>query len=381
MPIRPPRVNIHQVEIKGFKSIRKATLDIQPVNVLIGANGAGKSNFVSFFALAAASLDGTLNSYVNLHGGATAFLHQGARLTEHIFWQLDVQTEEGTGVFAQELSFKAPDSLTYTPLASKEHDTFASWTMFVSDICAVRAAQGRSHAEKIFNGIRDGLAVYHFHDTSIKGPLRGPADISATLRLDGAGSNLPAILFSYEKAEKGRKLSNSTKSYSSGAFARITRTVRKFFPGFEKFILVPEADEQRILLRWRHRDSDHIYGPHQFSDGTLRAIALITLLLQPKEDLPNLIVIDEPELGLHPVGMELIAELIRAASLNCQIIVSTQSTTMLDFFDPEQVVVVEAEKGASRFRRLDRKELSGWLKSYSLSDLWRKNVVGGSPLP
>ena len=136
-----------------------------------------------------------------------------------------------------------------------------------------------------------------------------------------------------------------------------------------------------MLLRWRHRASDRIYGPHQLSDGTLRAIALITVLLQPKEDLPNLIVIDEPELGLHPVGMELIAELIRAVSLHCQVIVSTQSATMLDFFDPEQVVVVEDAKGASRFRRLDRRELSRWLKTYSISDLWRKNVVGGSPLP
>ncbi len=266
-------------------------------------------------------------------------------------------------------------------LYAKEGANSTTWTTFVEDICAVRAAQGRSHADKIYNGIRDGIAVYHFHDSSIKGPLRGPADISATLRLDGAGSNLPAILFSYEKAEKARKLSSSNRTYSSGAFARISRTVRKFFPGFDKFVLTPEADEQRILLRWRHRDSDHVYGPHQLSDGTLRAIALITLLLQPKEDLANLIVIDEPELGLHPVGMELIAELIRAASLHCQIMVSTQSTTMLDFFEPEQVVVVEAEKGASRFRRLNRKELSRWLKSYSLSDLWRKNVVGGSPVP
>jgi predicted ATPase len=381
MPIRPPRVQIRQVEINGFKSIRKATLDLKPMNVLIGANGAGKSNFVSFFALAAASLDGFLTSYVNLYGGANAFLHQGARGTESIFWQLDVESEEGSGSLAQELSFKAPDSLTYTPLFAKEHANSTDWTTFVNDICAVRAAQGRSHGIKIYNGMKDGITVYHFHDTSIKGPLRGPADISATLRLDGAGSNLPAILFSYEKAENSGKLSSSTKAYSSGTFARISRTVRKFFPGFDKFVLAPEADEQRILLRWRHRDSDHIYGPHQLSDGTLRAIALITLLLQPKEDLPNLMVIDEPELGLHPVGMELIAELMLAASRHCQIIVSTQSTTMLDFFEPEHVVVVEAEKGTSRFRRLDRRQLSRWLKSYSLSDLWRKNVVGGSPVP
>src|SRR5262249_16086252 len=237
------------------------------------------------------------------------------------------------------------------------------------------------HAQKILNGVRDGIAVHHFHDTSIKGPLRGPADISATLRLDGAGSNLPAILHSYERLENAGKLVRSKSKYSSGAFGRISRAVMKVLPGFEKFVLVPEADGQRILMRWRHRDSTYTYGPHQLSDGTLRAIALITLLLQPKEDLPNLIIIDEPELGLHPLAIELIAGLIRAAALHCQVIVSTQSTMLLDFFEPEQVVVVDAEKGASRFQRLNRRELSRWLASYSISEIWRKNVVGGSPLP
>lgn len=381
MPIRPPRVAIQHVEIKGFKSIRNATVELKPTNILIGANGAGKSNFVSFFAFAVASLDGALDSFVNLHGGATAFLHNGAKQTKHIFWRFDVESDEGSGSLAQELSFKAPDSLASIPVRSAQHDGSSGGTMFINDSFAICAAKGHPQADRIFNGIRDGIAVYHFHDTSINGPLRGPADITATLRLDGAGSNLSAVLFSYEQSDKRRKRTSSTKPYSSSTLERITRTVRKFFPGFDRFVLVPEADEQRILLRWRHRESNHIYGPHQFSDGTLRAIALITLLLQPKEDLPNLIVIDEPELGLHPMGIELIAGLIHAASLNCRIIVSTQSTTLLDFFEPEQVVVVEAEKGASRFRRLSRSELSRWLKSYSLSELWRKNVVGGSPLP
>ncbi len=382
MPLRPPRVTIRRVEIEGFKSIRKASLDLQAVNVLIGANGAGKSNLASFFALVPAALDQTLTNFVNLHGGANAFLHQSARLTERIAWKLDVCTDEGDGAIAQELIFKAPDSLAYVPLYTEERAPVAPWTMFVNgDVCAVRAEQGRHHAIKIYEGIKEGIGVYHFHDTSLKGPLRTAADITATLRLDGAGSNLPSILYSYEQAEKGYKGNGKTSRYSSGPFARITRTVRKFFPGFDKFVLVPEADKRRILLRWRHRDSGHVYGPHQLSDGTLRAIALITVLLQPKEDLANLIVIDEPELGLHPVGIELIANLIKAASLHCQVIVSTQSTTLLDFFEPEQVIVVEAEKGASRFRRLDKRELSRWLKTYTVSELWRKNVVGGSPLP
>jgi len=381
MPLRPPRATIQKVEIKGFKSIRNATLDLQPVNVLIGANGAGKSNFVTFFATVHASLDGLLDGYVNLHGGANAFLHQGPRFSDHIYWSLDVATEEGIGCLAQQLSFKAPDSLSYTGLYSKVGNGRTSLPTYRSDICAISAEKGREHSVKIFNGIKDGIGVYHFDDTSLKGPLRGPADLSATLRLDGVGSNLPAILYSYEGLELRRSHSAARKQFTSGAFARITRMVRKFFPGFDKFVLAPEADGQRILLRWRQRGVATVYGPHQLSDGTLRAIALIALLLQPKEDLPNLIVIDEPELGLHPTGIELIAGLIRAASRHCQVIVSTQSTTLLDFFEPEEIVVVEAEKGTSQFRRLDRHELSRWLRSYTISELWQKNVVGGSPLP
>ena len=380
MPLRPPRVRINRVEIEGFKSIRNASLDLSSVNLLIGANGAGKSNFASFFAMTSASLNGSLSGYVDPHGGARSFLHQGAKFTDQIYWKWDVSTEGGDGSVVQLLSFKAPDALIYSTHHSKVEHSIDLQTTIFDDVCAIRTERSRLHNRRIFNGLKDGIGTYHFQDTSINGPLRGPADVSETLRLDGDGKNLPAILHYYEEAEKSSKSSSKSKP-SSQAFTRITRTVRKFFPGFDRFVLVPEADDRRILLRWRHRDSDQVYGPHQLSDGTLRAIALITLLLQPKEDLPNLIVINEPELGLHPVGIELIAELIQAVSLHCQVIVSTQSTVMLDCFEPEQVVVVDAEKGSSTFRRLDRRELARWLKSYTISDLWRKNVVGGSPLP
>jgi predicted ATPase len=381
MALRAPRVRIDRVEIAGFKSIRKANLDLTPVSILIGANGAGKSNFASFFAMVAASLDETLNSFVTAHGGANAFLHQGARATNEISWQLEVSTAEGTGTIAQELAFKPPDYLSYVPMSGRIAAAANRSTTILNNICAVRTERGHHHSIKIFSGIKDGIGTYHFDDTSLRGPLRGPADITATLRLDGAGSNLPAILFEYEKAEEGLRLANPKSRYISGVFSRISRTVRKFFPGFDRFVLTPEADQQRILLRWRRRDSSHVYGPHQLSDGTLRAIALVTLLLQPKEDLPNLIVIDEPELGLHPLGVELIAGLIEAVSLSCQVIISTQSTILLDCFKAEQVVVVDEDKGASRFRRLDRRELAHWLKSYTISDLWQKNVIGGGPFP
>ncbi len=157
--------------------------------------------------------------------------------------------------------------------------------------------------------------------------------------------------------------------------------VKKFFPAFHDFVLEPERlNKNRVLLRWRQQNSEHVFGPHQLSDGTLRAIALATLLEQPEEDLPNLIVIDEPELGLHPLGIELIAGLLRTVALKCQVILATQSTTLLDFFDPEDILVADAVRGVSRFRRLERDELAEWLRSYSVSELWQKNVIGGGPL-
>lgn len=389
MAEQPPRVFIEGVELSGFKSIAETRLDLGPINVLIGANGAGKSNFASFFQMLAASLGGELDDHVSQRGGAGAFLHHGAKTTRQIHCALRVRTESGKGSLYQKLMFRAPDTLAYarTHLPAPRGQgglnppTVKPSPFAPPGLCSVLADEG-TPPEVVFEGVRDGIGVYHFHDTSLDGPLRKSIYVSDNQRLHRDGANLAAMLYLYQQLERQQKQEQPRKKYLGTAYSRIKAMVRKCFPEFEDFVLEPERlDGNRIILKWRQRQSDYLFGPHQLSDGTLRAMALATLLLQPEKDLPNLIVIDEPELGLHPLAIELVAGMVRAVSLKCQVILATQSTTLVDHFEPEEIVVAEVARGASQFRRLDREDLTDWLGTYRVSELWQKNVIGGGPLP
>jgi predicted ATPase len=164
------------------------------------------------------------------------------------------------------------------------------------------------------------------------------------------------------------------------AYKRIVTTLRLVAPFFDDFELEPAGPNKKdVILNWRDRDSDQVFGPHQLSDGTLRAACLITLLLQPEDELPDLIVVDEPELGLHPYALNVIASLFKKASHHTQVLIGTQSSSFLDNFDPEDVVVVNREGRESSFARLDPAILEAWLDEYTLGEVWEKNVIGGGP--
>lgn len=122
-----------------------------------------------------------------------------------------------------------------------------------------------------------------------------------------------------------------------------------------------------------------LFGPHALSDGTLRFICLATLFLQPPEQLPATIVLDEPELGLHPYAIALLADMVRSAAQHTQVILATQSVTLVNQFEPEDILVVDRIQGKSAFRRLGKEEMASWLEDYGLGDLWEKNLLGGRP--
>ena len=152
-------------------------------------------------------------------------------------------------------------------------------------------------------------------------------------------------------------------------------TIRQVAPFFDDFDLEP-ADTRDVILNWRHRESNFVFGPHQLSDGTLRAICLISLLLQPVEKLPSLIVVDEPELGLDPCAVDVIASLFRSVSQHAQVLVSTQSSAFVDSFEPGDIVVVERNKEATEFERPQAEDLDTWVEDYALGEIWEKNAVG-----
>ena len=249
-------------------------------------------------------------------------------------------------------------------------DSLAPKTEFVSDSARQRLKWLRKRRLIVPDHVRDPLhswRVYHFHDTSDTSPLTKTVKVDDNRFFRADGSNLAAFLYLL-KAKHDEK------------YRFIRNTIRRIAPFFDDFVLDPRSlDEDRIRLEWQHRGNDSYFDVSSFSDGTLRFIALTVLLLQPDKYKPSIILLDEPELGMHPSAITVLGAMVRHASLNVQVIISTQSPMLLDMFEPEEVVVVENNEGASTFTRLDKSDIEKWLEDYSLGELWEKNQFGGKP--
>lgn len=368
--MQTPKSHIRTVKVSGYKSLRHAEIELTSLNVLIGANGAGKSNFASLFNFLAASLDAKLDSFVGRNGGPHSILFQGAKTTDELAVAVTATTDAGTGTLYQRCAFKPPDSLFYSgDHAGRQTNIDRSDEILIDDLCSIIKHDGEGHPGRlIYESLKSRTFRLHLLDTSLNSSIRTEGYIEDNEQLHGDGGNLAARLYLF-------------KQKTPKVFERIRSTVQKVVPGFDDFVLEPKRlNPKNILLNWRQTGSDYILGPHQLSDGSLRSIALVTTLIQPISDLPDLIVLDEPELGLHPHAATMIAGLIRAASVNSQIIVCTQSPTFVDEFLPEEVIVAETRDRESSFRRLDADSLQNWMEEYSLGELWQKNVIGGGPV-
>ncbi len=360
---------ITKLEVAGFKSIRDAEIELSPLNVVIGANGAGKSNLLGVFDFLRSSLDGRVDGYVGRHGGPNSVLYGGAKTTEQIRLAATVQTEAGTGTLFQRAEYRPPDGLflcaKHTDKSDKANRN--DETVF-DDLCSVVKVDGPGHpGGLIYDWLKNEPLRIHLDDTSLKSPIRmeGYIEDNATLRTDGG--NLAAVLY-------------AIRQRNPVTYHRIRATIGILIPRFDDFVLEPQRlNPKNILLNWRHQDSEHVFGPHQISDGSLRAIVLATVLLQARDDLPGLILLDEPELGLHPSAIAIMAGVIQSAAVNTQVIVSTQSTVLVDLFEPRDVIVAHSDRGASTFHRLDEESLKDWLEEYSIGELWQKNILGGGP--
>ncbi len=367
-------VRLKSVTIRGFKTI--AALDEfspRPLNVLIGPNGAGKSNFVSFFRLLSWMLapPGGLQEYVARAGGASALLHDGPETTREIEARLTLETESGDNDYACRLAYAAGDTLIFTEekfrFSDRSFETLAPWRSLDAGHREARlvaeAESGDTTARTILNLLRK-CVVHQFHNTSLTSRMRQKwaAEDSRFLKEDGA--NLAPFL---------RRLQEDKPAY----YRRIVETLRLLLPFFADFEL--ETQNGKLLLQWREQGCDVVFDASQASDGMLRTMALVALLAQPPQDLPAVLILDEPELGLHPYAIEVVAGLIKTASQHTQVLVATQSAPLVDYFEPEDIVVVERRGRESVFQRLEGDALQEWLQDYSLSELWEKNVIGGRP--
>lgn len=367
---------LSRLTLKGFKSIREMDLSFGDINVLIGANGAGKSNLLSFFRMLNAIGDNNLQLFVGKQGGANALLHHGRKRTPQLEATMHIEIPTGNNTYQMTLTAIAPNDLmfaeelvTHTPTGSPNppRSTLLGGGYRESRLPDFIAGDATARTVK---WTIDRWRHYHFHDTSPEAPIKQSGDIRDNRYLRSDGSNLAAFLY---------MLKNTYPKH----YGQIRDTVRQAAPFFDDFILEPDAmNTNYIGLAWKERASDVSFFADQLSDGTLRFIALTTALLQPEtlSTMPHIILIDEPELGLHPYAITLLSAMIRSASKKAQIIVSTQSVTLVDELEqPEDVIVVDRAGGHSTFKRLDSKTIEAWLEDYSLGELWKKNVIGGRP--
>jgi predicted ATPase len=362
------------MSLAGFKSIREMRdLEFKPLNVLIGANGAGKSNLISFFQLLNFGMTNSLKEYVARAGYANSLLHFGSQQTKQISASLVFRMQDGTNTYEIKLSHAAEDSLIYTEEAVVWHKDgyprpdrtvlgFGVEKTLLNDLNRQKDAK-----VKVVRAVLSGARVYQFHDTSTGAPLRSKWKVDDNRYLFDHGGNLAPLLF-YLRERKRE------------TYDLIVNTIQQGAPFFEDFALQPDRLNPTVIdLRWREKGTTYELGPHQISDGTLRFMALVTLLSLPPEDLPGIMIIDEPELGLHPTAIGILADLVKAAAASSQVIVSTQSVTLVNQLSAEDVIVVDRDGGQSVFKRLDETALQGWLAEYAMGELWEKNVLGGRP--
>ena len=365
---------LRSIRVAGWKSIKDQTLVFTPLTVVIGANGAGKSNLLSLFDLLDDLFDASLGfrRYVGMNGYADSLLHYGSGQTPVAELELAFETRAGEIVYYAKWGAGIGGSLIF----SEERVTFVRTDSAKPTVIELGAGHSESH---LLRAAEDGgetatalqllrsCRQFHFHDTSENSAARMPSLIEANRFLYSNAGNLASMLYLF-------------REQYPVAFKRIRATVRQMVPDFDGFILEPSAlNRNYVSLKWAHKGRKYEFGPHQLSDGSLRFIALATLLLQPVEKLPMLIALDEPELGLHPAALEVLAGMAKATALQSQVILATQSSVFLDHFEPEDVVVVDTRCNASEFRRLDAKALEAWRADYTLGEIWEKNVVGGGP--
>jgi predicted ATPase len=360
-----------RIQLSGYKSIREMDLDLKWLNILIGPNGAGKSNLISIFEMLNEIVKENLQLYVGQSGGAENLLYFGRKTTDAIEMALTfpgsgqgfyngyrcrlVPSQQDTLVFGSEVCWFHNRNQYSTP---QETDLGSGHT-------ETHLTDRPNSVEGYVLGTMRSWRVYHFHDTSESSKIRATGDIHDNEDLRDDARNLAAFLYYLE--QKHPK-----------AYEEIVATVQLVAPFFDRFDLKPSRlNEDKIRLEWLEKGTDTYFNAHALSDGTLRFIGLATLLLMP--DPPATIIIDEPELGLHPYAISVLAALLRRASQHTQVIVSTQSVTLVNQFEPEDIIVVDREDDQSVFSRPDVEALSAWLEDYGTGDLWEKNLLGGRP--
>lgn len=366
---------IKEVRLKGFRSLADIELaDIPQAAVLIGANGSGKSNFIRFFEMLSWMLKAhRLDEFVQRQGGASDQLFGGAEQTSGIEAAVTMETDTGRNDYRFTLAHAHPDRFIFTNEAFRYSDyyqkTIAQWRYLDSGHSEARIIEQQSldKTAKVIVALLRNCAVYQFHDTSDSSNFKKKWETEDSNYLKSHGGNLAAVLHRLEQEDNRR-------------FDLICRQINRILPVFDRFQI--EESYGKVSLRWKAKNTSQTFGAHLTSDGSLRFFALVTLLNLPPEMLSNVVLLDEPELGLHPAAVNLVADMVKSVAGERQVIVATQSPLFVDSFDLEEILVLEFKDGRSQFRKLARNDYRNWLEgdsSFTTGELWQKNLLGGRP--
>lgn len=357
---------VKSLTVSGYKSIRELkNFPLNSLNVLVGANGAGKTNFINLFRLLNEMYEQQLQLYVQKQGGPDSLLHFGRGTSE----RLHAEFYFSANGYKFDLVPTSDNRLVF--------ELEQSWFGGVFYRTSSSSTLGAGHTESKLKDAKDRYSpyvresvsnwrVYHFHDTSDTAKVKQRHAANDNLRLKPDAANLAAYL-------------RMLKEKHEAEYQRIIETIRLVMPFFDDFVHRP-GEPEYVELEWQQKGKpDTPFKAHMLSDGSLRFICLATLLLQPVSLLPDTILIDEPELGLHPYAITVLVDIFKQVAEDKQLIVSTQSVELVNELSPQDVVVVDQEEGASTFRRYTEEELSGWLQEYSMGEIWKRNILGGRP--
>jgi len=371
---------LDKLSVKGFKSIREINeFRLGNLNVIIGANGAGKSNFVQIFRMLMAMTQKNLSRFILERGGADNFLFNGPKVTPQISMEFEFASLSDNATGSNMYKFELIPTADEKFLISEErkYET-TNWRSYGSPSEESRLYEESN--EKSYDGRWNGVGyfvyksisnwmVYHVHDTSSNSPMRRSEIVEDNNKLRGDAANIAPFLL---------RLKNDERLFDY--YKKIVDAVRLVIPFFDDFRLDVQkfGEAEKVRLCWNQKGSDFPMQPYHLSDGSIRFICLATALLQPNP--PSIIIIDEPELGLHPAAIVVLAELIQAAAKQTQVIVATQSPALIDQFGIDDIIVVNRENGATTFQRLKEADFSVWLGDYSVGELWSKNLFAGGPV-
>jgi len=368
--------NIKKLSLSGFKTILEIKdLEFENINIFIGANGSGKSNIVSFFEMIGFMMTNSFGKYVADNGFASSMLYHGHRVTNTIESDIQFSSQTGISDYKFRISHTVNDNFLFMDetIIYQKRGKKEPFKQYLDDGGYKESKLGElyhsNQTAKYIKNLLAGIRVFHFHDTSKNAYIHQARPLESNSKIMNDGGNIASFLY-------------RLKIHNSKYYERIISYIKIVAPFFDDFILEPMGNS--IQLKFKETNSDLELGSFRLSDGTMRFICLATLLLQPKTTIPKIIIIDEPELGLHPVAIDILTEMLNIASNNAQIFLTTQSERLINHFEPKNIVVINRKKDIngrfySDFKKLTNESLEAWIDKYSISEIWNSNIIEGRP--